>query len=121
MDLSPTKWNETDAGIIFFILHFTYLGGRTPPVYTGLYITMSARPRTVANRMGSSPSSWHTEWRDGRRVPSADWVQATIADGAVDRCSALIIQFVWKTSNKQQELDDADRTAGHRGMHLQLP
>ena len=26
-----------------------------------------------------------------------------------------------KTSNEQQELDSANRTAGHRGVHLQLP
>ena len=26
-----------------------------------------------------------------------------------------------ETSNKQQELDSADRTAGHRGVHLQPP
>jgi len=94
------KWtfppqNETKLMLeLFFYFTFYLFGVAHPPVYTGLYITMSARPRTAANRMGSSPSSWHTEWRDGRRVPSADWVQATIADGAVDRCSALIIQFV---------------------------
>ena len=32
-----------------------------------------------------------------------------------------IIVIIIITSVKQQELDNADRIAGHRGMHLQPP
>jgi len=47
-----------------------------------------------------------------------DWHSALRGPSAVAK---LLVLFCLKNTNKQQEFDNTDRTAGYRSMHLQLP